>query len=173
MAAKKSETAKSKTSKSKKQPKQSTSGGANDGNELSGGGLSLCDQARLNGKYEKFESLEARLKEVERVKRAIFANLMRTALGMMKNAEKGTNAAGAKLLWDFAEIDKLPTAAAAQPEAAQTSTVAGDIPAAVQAEDDDPTKAVLSFYKKLGIEPPKLKPPKAAESAEGTAEIAI
>ncbi len=171
MAAKKAATGKSRASKAatrvKKQPQKITKGPVNDGDELAGAGLSLGDMARLNGKYEKFEALEERVKEVERVKRAIFANLMRTALGMMKQAEKGSNAAGAKLLWDFAEIDKLPESDAEQAQAGQASAVAVDGQAAIQAEDDDdPTKAVLAFYKKLGMTPPRLKPAKAAEEAE-------
>ncbi len=160
--------AKKQADRGKKQPKKTAKQSISSGEELAGAGLSLGDLARLNGRYEKFESLEERVKEVERVKRAIFANLMRTALGMMKNAEKGTNAAGAKLLWDFAEIDKLPNRAEPQAETA----AAGDVAAASQAEeDDDPTKAVLSFYKKLGMTPPKLKPlpsgnPEAAAAHE-------
>jgi hypothetical protein len=167
MAAKNSGTAKSKARKASKQPKKTTKRSVAESDELSGAGLGLADQARANGKYEKFESLDERVKEVERVKRFIFANLMRTAVGMTKNAEKGTNAAGAKLLWDFAEIDKLPTASAGQAGPAAPSPVAGDTPTAESAvDDDDPTKAVLSFYKKLGMTPPKLRPPKPMESVE-------
>ena len=128
--------------------------------------MSLSDQSRLTGKYEKFESLEERVKEVERVKRFIFANLGRTALGMMKSAEKGTNAAGAKLLWDFAEIDKLLLTVVTQAQVAPTTLAAADAPTADQVEDDDPTKAVLSFYKKLGMEPLRLTPPQPERETE-------
>jgi hypothetical protein len=168
MAAKKSGTVKNKGAKARRQPKTTGGRSAAEGDELSGAGLSLADQARLNGKYEKYESIDERVKEVERVKRFIIANLMRTAVGMTKNAEKGTNSAGAKLLWDFAEIDKLPRPSAAQEHATQDSAVAADSLAACEA-DDDPMKAVLSFYKKLGMEPPRLKPPKPVESAEDEA----
>jgi hypothetical protein len=171
MAAKKSGTAKSTARKTSKQSKKTARRSVAEGHEPSGAGLSLSDQARLTGKYEKFESLDERVKEVERVKRFIFANLGRTALGMMKSAEKGTNAAGAKLLWEFAEIDKLPTASAGQAGPAAPSTVAGDAPAAASAVDDDPTKAVLSFYKKLGMTPPKLGPPKPVEAMEAEADL--
>jgi hypothetical protein len=112
------------------------------------------------------------VKEVERVKRFIFANLMRTAVGMAKNAQKGTNSAGAKLLWDFAEIDKLPRPGTQAPSSAAATEV-GDACAEEKAGDDDPTKAVLSFYKKLGMTPPKLKPPKAAEVDEEEQEPAL
>jgi hypothetical protein len=160
------------TGKAKKQPRKLTKGSVNDGDELAGAGLSLADLARLNGKYEKFESLEERVKEVERVKRAIFANLMRTALGMMKQAEKGSNAAGAKLLWDFAEIDQLPKSCGEPAETAQASEIAGNARAAGQAEDDDdPTTAVLAFYKKLGMTPPKLKPAKAETGKEAATAV--
>lgn len=128
--------------------------------EMPGTGLSLADLSRVNAKYLQYESLEERTKEVERVKRFIIANLARTALGIMKSAEKGTNAAGAKLLWDFAELEQLPTLAAAPPDGTQAPTIESAPAGAGEAEDDDdPTKAVLSFYKKLGITPPRLKPP--------------
>jgi len=153
--------------------KRAAKGSATSGTELSGGGLSLSDQARLNGKYEKYESIEERVKEVERVKRFVVANLGRTALGMMKSAEKGSNAAGAKLLWELAEIDKLPKLEAAVPEPAQAPAAAADCAAAHPAEDDDPMKAVFSFYKKLGMTPPKLKPPKAAVEEEAAVEPAM
>ena len=51
MAAKKSGAGTRSASKAKKQPKKAAKGSASDGNELSGGGLSLSDQSRLNGKY--------------------------------------------------------------------------------------------------------------------------
>jgi hypothetical protein len=170
MTVKKGGTGKGKPAKSKKQSKMAKNGSATDSNEVSGEGLSLSDQARLNGKYEKFESLEERVKEVERVKRFIVANLGRTALGMMKSAEKGSNAAGAKLLWELAEIDQLPKPSMAQTGTAERGASAAAAPedtAAISpAEDDDPTKAVLSFYKKLGMTPPELKPPKAVENLD-------
>jgi len=146
---------------------------ADGGEELSGTGLSLADLSRVSAKYLQYESLEERRKEVERVKRFIIANLARMALGMMKNAEKGSNAAGAKLLWDFAEIELLPKAPGSVPEATQALAAESAAPVGAKPEgDNDPMKAVLSFYKKLGITPPRLKPP-VTVAEEAAAETAM
>ncbi len=172
MAAKKSGTAARSKSQTTKQGK--STGKASDAtkriveNDEGSGGSNLGLHAQLNGKYLQFESIEERRKEVERVRRAIYANLMRIAIGMANTAASGSNAGGAKVLFEFAGIDELPELGETQAETTQPAPDAGAAAANVAADelDDDPTKAVLSFYKKLGMTPPRLKPLKAVETVD-------
>ncbi|MFZ0705650.1 MAG: hypothetical protein WAM71_08620 [Candidatus Korobacteraceae bacterium] len=107
--------------------------------------------------YPRYVSLEAREKMVARSKRAVYAHLNKITNAHINLAAKG-NCQSAKFLFEFAGIDKMPALALLE----KTKAAFG------YPTDDDPTKAVLSFYKKLGIDPPKLTPPKPAEAQETT-----
>lgn len=114
--------------------------------------------------YTKFKRLENRQKTVEQNRRAVYAHLDKITQENIKLAKKG-NSAIAKFLFEFAGINQLP----ARVEASSKATKAAC--ACEAKDDDDPTKAVLSFYKKLGMTPPKLKPPKPLEAAETEAAL--
>ena len=113
--------------------------------------------------YTIFKRLENRQKAVEQSRRAVFAHLDKITQENIKLAQNG-NSAIAKFLFDFAGINQLPAPTEASSKAAKSAS-AGEAK-----DDNDPTKAVLSFYKKLGITPPKLKPPKPVEDVEVVAE---
>ncbi len=114
---------------------------------------------RIKPRYTKFARLENRQKAIEQNRRAVYAHLDEITRENIKLAKKG-NSAIAKFLFEFAGINQVPAMVKASSKSKKAVTVGEE------KGDDDPTKAVLSFYKKLGIEPPKLKPPKAVE-AEG------
>jgi hypothetical protein len=113
--------------------------------------------------YTKFKRLENPQKVVEQNRRAVYAHLDKITQENIKLAKKG-NAAIAKFLFEFAGIHHLPALVEASSKRQKTPRGCED------KADDDPTKAVLSFYKKLGMTPPKLKPPKAVQGEEGIAE---
>jgi hypothetical protein len=125
-------------------------------------------RVRLAGKYLKFEPLEARQKQVARVTRGIYANLPKIASALIELALKG-NTAAAKFLVDFAGIEELPGLGETEAESPESAAAASTTDSA----DDDPTKAVLSFYKKLDMKAPKLKPPKAETIAMQEAAPAV
>lgn len=106
--------------------------------------------------YPKYVSLEAREKMVARSKRAVFAHLNKITNAHINLAAKG-NCQSAKFLFEFAGIEKLPALAAL--ERAKAAFGYTTI--------DDPTRAVQSFHQRLGIDPPRLKPPKPVEADEG------
>jgi hypothetical protein len=110
--------------------------------------------------YAKFNRLESRQKAVEQNRRAVYAHLDEITRENIKLAKKG-NSAIAKFLFEFAGINQVPALVKA------TSRTKKNATGGEEKTDDDPTKAVLSFYKKLGIDPPKFKPPKPVELAEG------
>ena len=110
--------------------------------------------------YPRYVSSEAREKVVARSKRAVYAHLNKITNAHINLAARG-NCQSAKFLFEFAGIDKMPALAA--PEQTKSKLA--------YATDDDPTKAVLSFYKKLGMTPPKLKPPKTVELDERQAVV--
>ena len=115
-------------------------------------------------KYLRYAALEARQKAVERSKRAVYAHLNKIANAHINLAAKG-NCQSAKFLFEFAGIDDMSLALGAIESRCKTSISS--------ASDDDPRKAVLSFYQKLGITPPKLKPPvSAATPAEEAPALA-
>lgn len=109
--------------------------------------------------YTKFARLENRQKAIEQNRRAVYAHLDEITRENIKLAKKG-NSAIAKFLFEFAGINQVPALVKASSKSKKAVRVGEE------KTEDDPTKAVLSFYKKLGIEPPKLKPPKTVE-AEG------
>ncbi len=113
---------------------------------------------KSKAEYPRYASLEARQKAVERSKRSIYAHLNKVTNAHIDLAVKG-NCQSAKFLCEFAGIDDLAPTPALGKSQPNTSNLSAEV-------DDDPTKAVLSFYKKLGMTPPRLKPPKAAETAE-------
>ncbi len=108
--------------------------------------------------YTRFKRLENRQKAVEQNRRAVYAHLDKITHENIKLAKKG-NAAIAKFLFEFAGINQLPAHAEAAPKTRNELSA--------QKADDDPSAAVLSFYSKLGMTPPKLKPkrPVAADDA--------
>jgi hypothetical protein len=114
--------------------------------------------------YAEFRRLENRQKAVEQNRRAVFAHLDEITGENIKLAKKG-NSAIARFLFEFAGINQVP---------AQVTTSKAKKRAAGGEEkmEDDPTKAVRSFYKKLGITPPRLKPPKVVEEGEQEQEQA-
>jgi hypothetical protein len=116
--------------------------------------------------YTKFKRLENRQKVVEQNRRAVYAHLDKITQENIKLAKKG-NAAIAKFLFEFAGINQLPALADASSKRRKAVGECED------KADDDPTKAVLSFYKKLGMTPPRLRPPKAVEGEEGEQQAAL
>jgi hypothetical protein len=104
--------------------------------------------------YTRFKLMTNRRKTVEQNRRAVYAHLDEITKENIKLAKKG-NAAIAKFLFEFAGIKAM----AAVPEGSSRSKKASA----------DPRKAVLSFYKKMGIDPPNLKPPKTVEGEEAEA----
>jgi hypothetical protein len=113
--------------------------------------------------YTKFKRLENRQRAVEQNQRAVYAHLDKIVQENIKLAKKG-NSAIAKFLFDFAGINQLPALVEASTKARKAAS------GCEHKADDDPTKAVLSFYKKLGMTPPKLKPPKPVESEDNEAQ---
>jgi hypothetical protein len=113
--------------------------------------------------YTKFKRLENRQKAVEQNRRAVYAHLDKITQENIKLAKKG-NSAIAKFLFDFAGINQLPALVEASSKARKAAS-GGE-----NKTDEDPTKAVLSFYKKLGMTPPKLKPPRPVEAVEAEAD---
>ena len=113
--------------------------------------------------YTIFKRLENRQKAVEQNRRAVYAHLDKITQENIKLATKG-NSAIAKFLFDFAGITQLPAVAEKSSKAAKAAC------ACEAKDDDDPSNAVLSFYKKLGMTPPKLKPPKPAEDVESVVD---
>lgn len=109
--------------------------------------------------YPRYVLLEAREKMVERSKRAVYAHLNKITNAHINLAAKG-NCQSAKFLFEFAGIDKMPALAVLE----RTKAALGYV------TDEDPTKAVKSFYRKLGMTPPKLKPPKPPLNDEGSME---
>ena len=105
--------------------------------------------------YPRYVALEAREKMVARSKRSVYAHLNKITNAHINLAAKG-NCQSAKFLFEFAGIDKMPALAVLEKTRAALGYPMGD----------DPTKAVLSFYQKLGMTPPKLKPPKPVEAEE-------
>jgi hypothetical protein len=120
-------------------------------------------QKQLKPPYTKFKRLENRQKAVEQNRRAVYAHLDKITQENIKLAKKG-NSAIAKFLFDFAGINQLPAPVEASSKARKAAS------GVENKTDDDPTKAVLSFYKKLGMTPPKLKPPKPVESDDVEAQ---
>lgn len=107
-------------------------------------------------KYPRYALLEVRQEVVERSKRAVYAHLTKMTNAHINLAAKG-NCQSAKFLFEFAGIYDLsaaPGPADSQPNAFN--------PAAIL---EDPSKAVLSFYKKLGTKPPQLAPAKTCTPA--------
>ncbi len=117
---------------------------------------------KSKAEYARYASLEVRQKAVERSKRAIYAHLNKVTNAHINLAVKG-NCQSAKFLFEFAGIDDLAAAPALGKARAGVSNSSAEV-------DDDPTQAVLSFYKKLDMQPPRLKPPQAAEAVEADAD---
>ena len=126
----------------------------------------LAWKSRLKAEYALFESLQERRKVVQQAIRGVYAYLIDMVHSNIDLAGEG-NYSAAKFLMEFAGVDELAALVLANAEPAQAAqpSTSPDTKAAAE-DDDDPTKAVLSFYKKLGMEPPRLKPPKPAETAE-------
>jgi hypothetical protein len=126
----------------------------------------LAWKSRLKAEYAVYESLQERRKVVQQAIRGVYAYLIDMVHSNIDLAGEG-NYSAAKFLMEFAGVDELAalilanaeTTPAAQPPTPHATEVAVE-------DDDDPTKAVLSFYKKLGMTPPRLKPPKPVEAAE-------
>jgi hypothetical protein len=123
----------------------------------------LKRQKQLKPPYTKFKRLVNRQKAVEQNRRAVYAHLDKITQENIKLAKKG-NSAIAKFLFDFAGINQLPARVETSSKARKATS--GD----ENKVDEDPTKAVLSFYKKLGMTPPKLRPPKPVEAVETEAD---
>ena len=122
---------------------------------------------RLTGKYLRFEPLPVRQQEVARVQWAIYANLPKITSALIELAVKG-NTAAAKFLVDFAGVQHLPTMGKIQESGAEVSGHdSGD------ELNDDPSKAVLSFYQRLGVTPPRLKPPATVVAAAEETATAV
>jgi hypothetical protein len=120
----------------------------------------LARLAKLKGEYALYKSLEERHKVVERARRAVFAHLMEVTFGNIELAGNGNYSAG-KLLLEFAGIDELPALEQASPEPAAKA----DAPAVSETKTESPAEAVLAFYKRLGLNPPKLKKQAQPETA--------
>jgi len=129
---------------------------------------SLAWKSRLKAEYAQFKLLEERIRVVEQSRRGVYAYLVDMIHSNIDLAGEG-NYLAAKFLMEFAGIDKLPVLSQEQ---ARNPTVAAEAGAQkADEEEDDPTKAVLSFYKKLGMTPLRLKPPKpTTETQEPSTE---
>lgn len=104
-------------------------------------------QKRLKGQYSKYRALQHRESVVEQARRAVYAYLLEITHENIELAKQG-NCSAAKFLTKLAGIDEMPARVAAMSKGKK------------QADgDDDPNKAVAAFYHKLGITPPRLKPP--------------
>ncbi len=137
--------------------------GASDQPEVQEPARAVKRQKQLKPPYTKFKRVENRQKAVEQNQRAVYAHLDKIVQENIKLAKRG-NSAIAKFLFDFAGINQLPALVEASSKAKKAAS-GGE-----HKTDDDPTKAVLSFYKKLGMTPPKLKPPKPVESESNEAQ---
>jgi hypothetical protein len=99
--------------------------------------------------YARYESIDVRQKAVERAKRSIYAHLHEITNAHINLSVGKGNVQSAKFLFEFAGIDDFPTALAlseSQPDPRNTSSG--------QPCEEDPSKAVLAFYDKLGVTPP-------------------
>ena len=134
---------------------------------------SLAWKSRLKAEYAQFKLLEERIRVVEQSRRGVYAYLVDVIHSNIDLAGEG-NYLAAKFLMEFAGIDKLPVLSQEQ---ARNPTVAAEGTGTQKAdeEEDDPTKAVLSFYKKLGMTPLRLKPPqpKTETETEGAATASV
>ena len=123
-------------------------------------------QKRVKSPYLKFKRLENRQKVIEQARRAIYAYLLEMTHENIELAKKG-NSSVAKFLMNFAGIDEFAAAGGATAKKAKAAQKC----ACETRVADDPGKAVLSFYKKLGMEPPQLKP--APSTAEPQSESLV
>lgn len=124
----------------------------------------LAWKSRLKAEYAQFKLLEERIRVVEQSRRGVYAHLVDVIHSNIDLAGEG-NYLAAKFLMEFAGIDKLPMLSQEQ---VKNPAPAGEGTVTKKADDndDDPTKAVLSFYKKLGMEPLRLKPPQPERETE-------
>jgi len=149
--------AKNSTTKAKRQAKQAgekdtaKSTAKSKGDAKQGGAGPKGNNFRNTAEYATFKSLEERQKVVERAKRAVFAALMDMTYGSIDHAKNG-NYTAAKFLFDFAGIDDLPPWVEAATEVEQEASGAEGREAVTEQKDP-----VLSFYKRLGLEPPVFK----------------
>lgn len=97
------------------------------------------------GLYHGFDTIEARQKEVERARRAVFARMEKIMIGNLNLAEAGNNSA-AKFLFEFAGVYELPPLAQAGSEAAESKP-----PSPQPAEAEDP---VAAMFTRLGMTQP-------------------
>lgn len=150
-------------------------GSANEGGTTKDAKPAGADEPRfnlfqLNGQYMAFASIAARQSEVERVRRAIYASLMKMALGNVRLAIAG-NYSAAKFLCEFAGIDDLPPVSQVTPEPSEAAAAPAGEKTAGGAEQPAPGgNAVLSFYNRLGMQPPVFKD-EPGDAVDATATV--
>jgi len=109
-------------------------------------------EKRLKAAYRKFKSVENRQAVVERLRRVVFEYMQEITHKNIELAKQG-NCSSAKFLMQLAGIDEIPAVVEKVSRRKKGACAAAD-----------PTEAVFSFSRKLGMEPLKLKPPKPVEA---------
>jgi len=123
---------------------------------------------KLQAQYPQFKSPEAQTRVLQRAKRAVYPHLMDLTQTAIVRADNGNQEAANFLVQLLglpelpASVEKAPKKKAAAPEA-ELEGVKAATPAKT-IDLNDPMKSVLSFYKKLGMTPPRLKPAQAGEN---------
>jgi hypothetical protein len=122
---------------------------------------------RIAAMYPDFKSVEERIKRFEQAQRSIYKYLPEITHENIEHARNG-NTEAARLLMELAGIFELPASVEKAPkkkapEAEAEAAIEPKAAPATKIDLNDPMTSVLSFYKKLGMTPPRLKPVQAAE----------
>jgi hypothetical protein len=144
--------------------KKSTTDARSKSQESKPGPVTLV-KMKSQAQYPAYASLEAQQKAVLRAKRAVYAYLQKLTNAHINFAASG-NCQSAKFLFEFAGIGDMAAKLAVEARTGQNAYAAN------AACKKDPVESVLSFYKKLGMEPPVLLPREAAEGAMGAEQAA-